>query len=63
MIAVQVIEINTSLFGVGVPRADLKHYEDITDAAGELNRTMMEGRIEYGHSIKAWMRWDDGHVA
>ena len=34
-------------------RADLKHYEKMSDAREESNRAVREGRIESRHSIKS----------
>ena len=37
---------------IGVTRADLKHCGKMPDARDELDRSMIEGRIESRHSIK-----------
>ena len=38
---------------IGVTRADLEHCWKMPDAREELNRSVREGRIESGHSIKS----------
>ena len=45
--------IKTPLFRIGVTRADLKHCGKMPDARKELNRSVIEGRIESIHSIKS----------
>ena len=39
---------------IGVIGADLKHCGKIPDAREELNRSVIEGRIKSGHSIKTF---------
>ena len=44
--------IKTPFLIIGVTRADLKHCWNMPDAIEELNRSVIEGRIESRHSIK-----------
>ena len=43
-------------------RADLKHCEKMADAREELNRSVIEGRIDLDVLLRVWNGLDQSHM-